>query len=132
MWRNVGMRNLNLKNGTLVIFQRVGCNLRCIWLYLLLQKYPRVEFFIGFLLQMLKANDFNRDGCRIFIVQFPYRKMKTFLMNNFGIKCFQWDLKVWNIVFVSLLSLRQSLNLCIDNLFYWHIDNISCLLSTPG
>ena len=28
---------------------------------------------------MLKANDFDRDGCRIFIVQFPCRKMKTFL-----------------------------------------------------
>ena len=96
-----------------------GCNLRCIWLYVLLQKYPRVEFFIGSLLYMFQANDFNRDGCRTFIAQFPCRKIKTFLMNNFGIKCFQWDLKVGNIVFVSLLSLRQSLNLCIDNLFYW-------------
>ena len=56
-----------------------GCNLRCIWLYVLLQKYPRIEFFIGYLLQMLKANDFDRDGCRTFIVQFPCRKMKTFL-----------------------------------------------------
>ena len=44
------------------------CNLRCIWLYVLLQKYPRVEFFIGSLLQMLKPNGFNRDGCRTFIV----------------------------------------------------------------
>ena len=56
-----------------------GCNLWCIWLYVLLQKYPRIEFFIGYLLQMLKANDFNRDGCRTFIVQFTCRKMKTFL-----------------------------------------------------
>ena len=56
-----------------------GCNLQCILLYILLQKYPRIEFFIGYLLQMLKANDFDRDGCRTFIVQFPCRKMKTFL-----------------------------------------------------
>ena len=56
-----------------------GCNLRCIWLYEPLQKYPRVEFFIGSLLQMPKANDFERDECRTFIVQFPCRKMKTFL-----------------------------------------------------
>ena len=27
---------------------------------------------------MLKANVFDRDGCRTFIVQFPCRKMKTF------------------------------------------------------
>ena len=58
------------------------CNLRCIWLYVHLQKYPRIEFFIGSLLQMLKANDFNRDGCRTFFVQFPCRKMKTFLFGQ--------------------------------------------------
>ena len=58
---------------------RHSCNLRCIWLYILLLKCPRIEFFIGYLLQMLKANDFNRDGCRTFIVQFPCWKMKTFL-----------------------------------------------------
>ena len=34
---------------------------------------------VGSLLQILKANDFNRDGCITFIVQFPCRKMKTFL-----------------------------------------------------
>ena len=28
---------------------------------------------------MFKANDFDRDGCRTFIVQFPCRKMKSFL-----------------------------------------------------
>ena len=27
---------------------------------------------------MLKANDFDTDGCRTFIVQFPCRNMKTF------------------------------------------------------
>ena len=59
-----------------------GWNLRCIWLYALLQKYPRVEFFIWSLLQMLKANDFDRDGCRTFIVQFPCQKMKTFLFSR--------------------------------------------------
>ena len=47
--------------------------------YLLLQKCSRVESFIGSLLQMLKANDFDRDGCRSFIVQFPCRKMKKIL-----------------------------------------------------
>ena len=54
------------------------CNLPWIWLYVLLQKCPRVEFFIGYLLQMLRANDFDRDGCRKFIGQFHCRKMKTF------------------------------------------------------
>ena len=29
---------------------------------------------------MLKANDFDRDGCRTFITQFPCQKMKTFLL----------------------------------------------------
>ena len=43
------------------------------------QKYPKVEFFIGSLLQIFKANDFDRDGCRTFIVQFPCRKMKSIL-----------------------------------------------------
>ena len=38
-----------------------------------------VEFFLGFLLQILKANDFDRDGCRTFIVQFPCQKIKTLL-----------------------------------------------------
>ena len=28
---------------------------------------------------MLKANDFDKNGCRTFIVQFPCRKMKAFL-----------------------------------------------------
>ena len=41
--------------------------------------YPRVEFLIGSLLPILKANDFNRDGCRTLIIQFPCRKMKSFL-----------------------------------------------------
>ena len=56
-----------------------GCNFRCIWLQVLLQKYPRIEFFTGSLLQMLKVNDFNRDGCRTLILQFPCRKLKAFL-----------------------------------------------------
>ena len=55
----------------------LGCNFWCIWLYVLLQKYPRVEFFLEPLLQMLKANDFNRNGSRTFIVQFLCQKMKT-------------------------------------------------------
>ena len=70
-----------------------GCNLRCIWLYvILLQKYPRIEFFIGYLLQMLWANDFDRDGCRTFIVQFPCQKMKTFLFARIiaSSKTFMW------------------------------------------
>ena len=39
----------------------------------------RINFFIESLLEMLKANDFNRNGCRSFIVQFPCQKMKTLL-----------------------------------------------------
>ena len=39
------------------------CNLLSILLYVLLQKYPRADFFIVSLLQVIKANDFNRDGC---------------------------------------------------------------------
>ena len=66
------------ERNTVIIFQRKshhGCNLQCIWLYILLQKYPRIEFFMEYLLQMLKANDFNRT----FVVQFPCPKIKTFL-----------------------------------------------------
>ena len=75
-----------------------GCNLRCIWRYALLHKYPMIEFFIGYLLQMLKANDFHRDGCRTFIVQFPCRKMKTFLFariiseKNASSKTLRWGI----------------------------------------
>ena len=68
------------QHNSVIIFQRaimVGCNLRCIWLHIFQQKYPKIEFFIGYLLQMLKANDF--DGCRTLIVQFPCQKMRIFL-----------------------------------------------------
>ena len=34
---------------------------------------------MGFLLQMLKTNCFDRDGYRTFIVQIPCRNKKTFL-----------------------------------------------------
>ena len=57
-----------------------GCKLQCIWLYLILQKYSKVEVFIGSLLQMLKTNDFDWDGWRTFIVQIFWRKMKFFLL----------------------------------------------------
>ena len=55
------------------------CNLQCIWLQVILQKYLKVDFSVGSMLQMLKANDFDRDGCRTFIVQFPCGKMNFFL-----------------------------------------------------
>ena len=77
-----------------------GCNLRCIWLYPLLQKYPRIEFFIGYLLQMLKANDFNRDGCRTFIVQFPCRKITLFcLLKSFRKKIASSETFIWRILY---------------------------------
>ena len=69
------------ERNTIIIFQRTimvatcdafGCTYFC-------KKYPRVEFFTGFLPQMLKSSDFDRDRCRTFIVQLPWQKMKTFL-----------------------------------------------------
>ena len=85
----------------------LGCNFWCIWLYVLLQKYPRVEFFLETLLQMLKANDFDRNGSRTFIVHFLCQKMKTiFFSRTISEKtCFQRDLKVRNIVFFSCSGL---------------------------
>ena len=74
-----------------------GCNLRCIWLYVPLKKYSRVEFFIGSLLQMVKANDFDRDECRTFIVQFPCRKTKTFL---FAFFFFFSEIVRWGILYL--------------------------------
>ena len=110
------------------------CNLLSILLYVLLQKYPRAEFFIVSLLQVIKANDFNRDGCTKNInraVFLPKDENFFLCSSHFGKKLFQRDLKVGNIVFVSLL--RQSLddpqnfaqtvfltdfNPCIDNISY--------------
>ena len=104
----------------------------CIWLYLLLKKYCRVEFLIGFLLQLLKANDFDRDGCRKFIVQFPWWKMKTFLFARVIAEKLLLA-RPWGgeycISFPTQAVLRRSLNLswtifltgfnaCIDNLSY--------------
>ena len=99
-----------------------GCNLRCIWLYVLLQKYPRVEFFIGSLLQMLKANDFDRDGCRTFIVQFPCRKMKTSMFSQIISKKITSSETLrgkYCICFPAQAFHRRSLNLWIDSLCYW-------------
>ena len=75
-----------------------GWNLQCTLLYVPLQKYPRVEFFTGPLLQMLKAKDFERDGCWTFIVQLPCPKMKTFLFawviseKNASSKTLRWGI----------------------------------------
>ena len=104
----------------------------CIWLYLLLKKYCRVEFLIGFLLQLLKANDFDRDGCRKFIVQFPWWKMKTFLFARVIAEKLLLARPWGGEYCISLPTqavLRRSLNLswtifltgfnaCIDNLSY--------------
>ena len=74
-----------------------------------LGKYPRDQFFIGSLLQMLKANYFDRDGCRTLIVQLPCQKMKSFLFAQIILeKKVLLDLKVGNITFFSLL--RESLD----------------------
>ena len=72
-----------------------------------LGKYLRVQFFIGSLLQMVKANNFDRDLCRTFIVQFSCRKMKSLFARITSEKLLL-DLKVGNIAFVSLF--RQSLD----------------------
>ena len=73
-----------------------------------MQKYLKVEFFIGSLLKMFKANNFDRDRCRTFIVQFPCRKVKSFCLFESFQKKLLLDLKVENIAFASLL--RQSLD----------------------
>ena len=73
---------------TVIIFQRVimvatcdvfGCTYSCKnildWVF---HRIPAA---------MLKENDFDRDGCGTFIVQFLCRKMKTFVCSNhFGVK----------------------------------------------
>ena len=47
---------------------------------------------------MVKANDFDKDECRTFIVQFPCRKMKTFLFaqiiseKNTSSKTLRWGI----------------------------------------
>ena len=81
-----------------------------VWLYVLLQKYPRVAFLIGSLLQMLKANDFDRDGCSTFIVQFPYQKMKAFLFARIisGKNCFQQNNRSGNPQTIFLTSCNAS------------------------
>ena len=61
-----------MEHSTVIIFKPS-------WSQILLQKCSMVDFFIESLLQMLKANDFSRDGCRTFILQFPCQKMKPFL-----------------------------------------------------
>ena len=90
-----------------------------VWLYVLLQKYPRVAFLIGSLLQMLKANDFDRDGCSTFIVQFPCSEMKVFLSARIILeKIASSETLRWGILHLFQAILRRSLNLCLDNLSY--------------
>ena len=112
-----------------------GCKLQCIWLYVILQKYSRVEFFIGSLLQMLKANDFDWDGWRTFIVQFFWRKMKIFLLAQIAVEKAASNQTVRWRKFDSLP--RQSLY--DPQTFSWtifltgfnpRIDNISYLLQS--
>ena len=132
------MRNLNLKNGAHNHLPKSyhGCKLRCVWLYVLLQKKFRVEFFIGSLLQMLKANNFDGDGCRKNIHCIgPSPKDENFifcLLQSFKKKkSFQRDIKVGNIVLVSLprqslddpetfpqTTFLTSFNPCIDHISY--------------
>ena len=78
---------------------------------MLLQKYLRVEFFIESMLQIVKANDFDRDGCRSFLVPVPCWKMNAFLFAPIisGLNC---------ICFPAQEILGRSLKLCIDNHSY--------------
>ena len=78
-----------------------GWNLWYIWLYILFEKYSTVEFFIGPLLQMFKANGLDTDGCKNIHPAVPLPKHFC-LLESFQKKLLQWDLKVGNIV-VSLL-----------------------------
>ena len=91
MW---GQKKFKSKNGTCsnhLPKRQHGWNLQCIWLQIILQKYPKVDFFMGSLLQMFKSNEFNRDRCRTFIVQFPCLKDEIFFvcLNHFRKSCFQ-------------------------------------------
>ena len=72
-----------------------------------LAKISQGWLFIESLLQMLKTSDFDRDGYRKFIVQFPYQKAKIVLSVRIILEkmCL---LKVGNIVSDPLL--RQSLD----------------------
>ena len=90
-----------------------------------------VEFFIEPLLQMLKANDFDRDGWRTFTVQFPCQKMKSFLFSriisekNASSKTFRWGiLYLFSCSgLVDPQTFAQTIfligfNPCIDNISY--------------
>ena len=70
-----------------------------------LAKISQGWLFIESLLQMLKTNDFDRDGYRKFIVQFPYQKAKMSVRIILEKRCL---LKAGNIVSDSLLG--QSLD----------------------
>ena len=86
------------------------------------RKISQCWVFIGSLLEMPKTNYFDRDEYRTFIVQFPCRKMKTFLFAQIvSKKIASNEASEWGILylfFCSGHSCSQLLNPSIDNLSY--------------
>ena len=76
MWHNMGIRNFNLKNETLIIFQKAimvatcdifGCTYAC-------KNNPELSFH-----RIPAANAQNKWFRQRWIQKFPWQKMKTFL-----------------------------------------------------
>ena len=74
-----------------------GCNLQCIWSYVLYLKISEGCVFIESLLLMLKTNDFDRAGSRTFIMLVPSPKEENFFVcsNHFekiaSNETFRWE-----------------------------------------
>ena len=85
---------------------------------------------------MLKANNFDRDGCRTLIVWFTCQKMKAFLFSwIISEKIVSCKTSRWGILHLFPCSdiLGWSINFCIYNLSYRSnpcIDNIYYLLQS--
>ena len=93
---------------------------------------------MGFLLQMLKTNCFDRDGYRTFIVQIPCRNKKTFLFARIISEKIVSNeyFQVINAVFVSgdkywtsLIVSSVKYCICLPSLNP-HADNLSQLLQS--
>ena len=103
MWRNVGIRNVNLMNGTQQSSSKGSSWLQPA-LHLAVQTLAKIaQGSTGFLLLMLKTNYFDRDGYRTFIMQILCQRMKTFLfVPNISKNIFSNETLRWGICLTSL------------------------------
>ena len=99
MWRDVGIRNYNLKNGTQQLSSKESSWLQPA-LRLAVQTLAKVAqdwVFTVYLLLMLKTNYFDKDGYKTFIAQIPDENFYA-CANHFENDCFQRDLKIGNFL----------------------------------